>query len=194
MPLLDHFSILAPLYDRLIQIPKKNHLIDISGLPVSGRVLDAGGGTGRIAQMLVSQANQIVVADTSLKMLGVAKSKENLDVVGSEIERLPFPDECFERIVVVDAFHHFSDQSLSLSELWRVLIPGGRLVIEEPDIRHFSIKLVALAEKLALFRSHFIIAERIAAQLNNLGAQTSILRIGHYAWVIGDKIMSHTVE
>jgi ubiquinone/menaquinone biosynthesis C-methylase UbiE len=194
MPLFDHFSILAPLYDRLIQIPKKNHLIDVSGLPVSGRVLDAGGGTGRIAQMLVSQANQIVVADTSLKMLGVAKSKNNLDVVGSEIERLPFPDGCFERIVVVDAFHHFSDQNLSLSELWRVLIPGGRLVIEEPDIRHFSVKLVALAEKLTLFRSHFIAAERIATQLNNLGAQTSILRIEHNAWVIGDKIMSHNVE
>lgn len=194
MPLIDHFSILAPLYDRLIQIPTKNHLIDVSGLPISGRVLDAGGGTGRIAQMLVSQANQIVVADTSLKMLGVAKSKEDLDVVGSEIERLPFPDGCFERVVVIDALHHFSDQNLSLSELWRVLIPGGRLVIEEPDIRHFSIKLLALAEKLALFRSHFIKAERIAAQLNNLGAQTSILRKEYNVWVIGDKVMSHTVE
>lgn len=194
MPLIDHFSILAPLYDRLIQIPEKNHLIAISGLPITGRVLDAGGGTGRIAQMLVNEANQIVVADTSLKMLGVAKSKKKLDVVGSEIECLPFPDGCFERIVVVDAFHHFRDQNLSLSELWRVLMHGGRLIIEEPDIRRFSIKLVALAEKLTLFRSHFITAERVAARLKNLGAQTSILRIEHNAWIIGDKILSHIAE
>ena len=42
------------------------------------------------------------------------------------------------------------------AELWRTLKPGGRLVIMEPDIRLFSVKLVALAEKVALMRSHFL--------------------------------------
>lgn len=187
MPLFDHFDVLAPLFDRLIHPPKDNHLVDVTGLPIAGRILDAGGGTGRIAQMLSGQAGQIVVADTSLKMLKEAKSKEGFGVVGCETEHLPFPDTCFERIVVIDTFHHLGDQNLSLSELWRVLMPGGRLVIEEPDIRRFNVKLVALVEKLTLFRSHFVSAERIAARLEKLSAQTRIFRKGHNVWVIGYK-------
>jgi ubiquinone/menaquinone biosynthesis C-methylase UbiE len=187
MPLFDHFDGLAPLFDWLIRPPTDNHLVEVTGLPISGRILDAGGGTGRIAQMLSGKAGQIVVADTSLKMLKVAKSKGGFGVVSSETEHLPFPDTCFERIVVVDTFHHLSDQNLSLGELWRVLMPGGRLVIEEPNIRRFNVKLVALVEKLTLFRSHFVSAERISAWLEKLSAQTRVFRSGDNAWVIGYK-------
>ena len=148
----------------------------------------------RILQIDNVEGNQDII-DKSRKMaekqcvemLKEAKSKQGFGMVGSETEHLPFPDTCFERIVVIDTFHHLSDQNLSLSELWRVLMPGGRLVIEEPDIRRFNVKLVALVEKLTLFRSHFVSAERIAARLEKLSAQTSIFRAGHNAWIIGYK-------
>ncbi|MCK4801532.1 MAG: hypothetical protein KAS84_06045, partial [Anaerolineales bacterium] len=39
---------------------------------------------------------------------------------------------------------------------WRVLKPGGRIIIEEPNIQHWGVKLVALGEKIALMRSHFL--------------------------------------
>jgi len=187
MPLFDHFDILAPLYDRLIRLPEGDILAKMAGLPVSGLLLDAGGGTGRVAQRLVDRSGQVVIADSSVKMLRQALSKDGLDVVGSEIESLPFGDGCFERVVIVDTFHHLSDQGRSLTELWRVLMPGGRLVIEEPDIRRFPVKLVALAEKLALFRSHFVPAEQIASHLDSFGARTVVRRDGHTVWVIGDK-------
>jgi demethylmenaquinone methyltransferase/2-methoxy-6-polyprenyl-1,4-benzoquinol methylase len=87
----------------------------------------------------------------------------------------------------VDAYHHLESQTDALADLWRVLAPGGRLVIEEPDIRLPAVRLIALAEKLALMRSHFVLAERIAAGLAGLGAKTEIRRSGHTAWVIGEK-------
>lgn len=162
--------------------------MDVIALPISGRLLDAAGGTGRIAQRLVDLAGLVVVADASMKMLRQASSKVNLCcMVGSKTERLPFPDASFERVIVVDAFHHLADQARSLGEFWRVLAPGGRLVIEEPDIRHFGVKLVALVEKLALFRSHFVPAEKIAARLNDLGARTSVHREGYAVWVVGER-------
>jgi ubiquinone/menaquinone biosynthesis C-methylase UbiE len=190
MPSLNQFDRVAPFYDRLIPSPRGDLLAEITGLPISGRLLDAAGGTGRIAEGLVDHAGRVVVADSSLRMLHQARSKKRLDLVGGETERLPFPDGCFERVVIVDSFHHLTDQTRSLAELWRVLSPGGRLVIEEPDIRRIAVKLVALAEKLTLFRSHFIPAERIATLLREYDAQVTVHREGHTAWVVGEKPIS----
>ena len=184
---MDHFDLLAPLYDRLIRPPADTRLNEVAGLPTSGRLLDAGGGTGRIAGRLRDQVDRVVIADSSLKMLRQANNKGGFDAVGSHTEMLPFSDGSFKRIIVVDAYHHLADQDASLVELWRVLAPGGRLVIEEPDIDRFAVKLIAVAEKIALMRSHFVRAERIAERLSGMGANTAIERENHAAWVIADK-------
>ncbi len=188
MPIFDHFDMLAPLYDRLIHIPDNDQLARVAGLPVTGRLLDAAGGTGRIAQQLVNQASMVVISDVSLNMLRQTQQKDGLCcAVGAETEKLAFADASFERVIVVDAYHHLLDQDQSLREFWRVLAPGGRLIIEEPDIRRFGVKLLALAEKLALFRSHFVLAEKIAAQLETFGAKTFVKRDGVTVWIVGEK-------
>ena len=184
---MDHFDRLAPLYDRLIQPPADDMLADLLKLPVTGRLLDAGGGTGRIAARLQGQAAQIVVADGSLPMIAQALEKGCCQVVASQTERLPFPAGAFERVIAIDAYHHLLDQTASLAEFWRVLAPGGMLVIEEPDIDQWVVKLVALAEKVTLFRSHFVHADRISEGLKALGASVEIHRKGHNVWVIGEK-------
>ncbi len=187
---MDHFDLLAPLYDRLIRPPADSRLNEVAGLPARGRLLDAGGGTGRIAERLRDQIDQIVIADSSLKMLKQAHIKGGFDAVGCHTEVLPFPDGSFERIIVVDAYHHLTNQGSSLAEFWRVLAPGGRLVIEEPDIDRFAVKLIAIGEKIAFMRSHFVRAERIAERLARMGANAAVERENHAAWVIADKTQS----
>jgi demethylmenaquinone methyltransferase/2-methoxy-6-polyprenyl-1,4-benzoquinol methylase len=76
---LDHFDWLAPLYDRVIQAPEDDTLSDLLDLPINGRLLDAGGGTGRIAERLQAQAGQIVIVDGSLPMLARALEKKCCD-------------------------------------------------------------------------------------------------------------------
>ena len=124
------------------------------------------------------------VADISLKMLRQARVKNGTGLVCSHTEVLPFPSESFERVIMIDALHHVCDQAETTRELWRVLKPGGRLVIEEPDVREFSVKLVAIAEKLALMRSHFIKPPQIAALFPYPEAQVEIQREGFNAWII----------
>jgi len=100
---------------------------------------------------------------------------------------MPFTDGHFCCIVMVDALHHVSDQAATIRELWRMLKPGGRIIIEEPDIRLFRVKLVALAEKLALMRSRFLSPGEVTALFNFPGASSRVEVEGWTAWIIVEK-------
>ena len=187
MPLFDHFGILAPFYEFFIKPTPPEKLWQLADLPASGTLLDAGGGTGRVAQFMNEKIDRIVVADLSFPMLQQARQKEGLRTVNTHTERLPFPDASFDRVIMVDALHHVCDQAETAAALWRVLKPGGRIVIEEPDLGHFGVKLVALAEKLALMRSHFLAPAEIVSLFDDFGARTRIEKDGYISWVMIEK-------
>jgi demethylmenaquinone methyltransferase/2-methoxy-6-polyprenyl-1,4-benzoquinol methylase len=187
---LDHFSWLAPFYDRIFDLNSKEQLQWLLALPTEGRLLDAGGGTGRIAASLQEDVGQVVVTDIAEGMLQQAAQKNGLNPLQTHVEFLPFPENSFERIVVVDAFHHFCNQHQAAAELWRVLAPGGRLVIEEPNVETWTVKFLAVAEKLALMRSHFYKPAAIQAMFHNLnaGARVEVHTDENFtAWIMVQK-------
>lgn len=76
--------------------------------------------------------------------------------------------------LIVDAFHHFQDWPQAAVELVRVLGPGGRMVIEELDTRHWLVKLVALGERLLLMRSRFYAPADLTRLFTTAGGQVAI--------------------
>ena len=187
MPPFDHFKLLAPIYEIFIKPKQPEELMARMDLPAEGALLDAGGGTGRVAQFLDGHAMGVVVADQSCRMLAEARGKPGLRPVCGETENLPFPDGFFARIIMVDAMHHVAGQQETIDELWRVLRPGGRMVIEEPDLRSLTVRLVALAEKLALMRSHFLRPEEISALFAYPDARVNIERVDAIAYITAMK-------
>ncbi len=188
--MLDHFDIIASFYDRLIGPSDTSRLRCLLKLPTSGWLLDAGGGTGRVSGHFRTSVKGLVVSDLSHRMLAKAREKD-LGPVQAHAESLPFADCFFNRVLVVDALHHFCSQHESISDLLRVLKPGGRMVIEEPDFTKKGVKILALIEKMLLMRSHSHSPEDIQHMIMAHDVATRIERDGRYtAWIIADKAES----
>jgi len=182
-PFLDHFSLVSRYYDRLFPVLNAERLRELLQLPAAGRVLDLGGGTGQVAQALQGFVDEIVVLDESVGMLRQARLK-GLPAVRGEAERLPFANGAFTRILLVDTFHHLRNQRKAAAELLRVLAPGGRLVIEEPDVERTPVRLIALAEKLILMRSHFFAPQAVQGMFEAAGGRVCLEREGGKFWAV----------
>jgi demethylmenaquinone methyltransferase/2-methoxy-6-polyprenyl-1,4-benzoquinol methylase len=184
---LDHFDLLAPLYETVIRTGDLQEFWKLVKIPETGFILDAGGGTGRVSRQIQNSNCEVIITDLSHPMLRESSGKGQLRPVCTPVERLPFQDCLFDRIIMVDALHHVKDQRQTASELWRVLKPGGSIIIEEPDIHRFAVKLIAIVEKIALMRSHFLDTQEISELFHFQGAKVETKVFLHNAWVMISK-------
>jgi demethylmenaquinone methyltransferase/2-methoxy-6-polyprenyl-1,4-benzoquinol methylase len=174
---VDLFHWVAPFYDRVLRFSDPSKLLALLDLEPKHRLLDVGGGTGRVTNFLVDHVAQACVVDASLGMLLQAREK-GLCAYLCLAEQLPFPDGTFDRILIVDAFHHFRDWPSAAAELLRVLNSGGRIVIEEPDIRFGAVKLIAFAERLLFMRSRFYAPADLAELFRCAGGRVKLFDEG----------------
>ena len=138
------FNSIAPDYDRLNHIMswgidrgwrKKavRALVD-SSEPL--RILDVATGTGDLAIDMARKLppeSEIIGIDLSEKMLEVGRKKvpQNVSLQWGDVEALDFPEESFDRVSVAFGVRNFEHLEQGLSEMFRVMRPGGKLVILE---------------------------------------------------------------
>lgn len=184
MSKFDHFDFFSPIYDRVFGKVSHSEIYELASIKPQHAVLDVGGGTGRIAVKFTSITDQVIIADSAINMIREAQ-KKGLSAVNATAEQLPFVSAAFDCIIMVDALHHVSDQRQTLDELWRLLKPGGRLIIEEPDIHHWVVKIIALGEKILFMRSHFLQPQEIRAMCSFIDATRVEVRVNKgIAWII----------
>jgi SAM-dependent methyltransferase len=94
------------------------------------RVLDVAGGDGYWAAQAGRRGAKAVSIDLARqKMLRGAKLNCAPAMLESDALRLPFADESFDRVLSICAIEHFDDGPASLTEMARVLAPGGEIVL-----------------------------------------------------------------
>lgn len=129
----------------------KRFTIECSGVRRNQRVLDLAGGTGDLTakfSRMVGEGGEVILADINASMLKVGREKlrnkgiiDNINYVQANAEALPFPDDFFDCITISFGLRNVTDKNKALRSMYRVLKPGGRLLVLEfskPVIKQLS--------------------------------------------------------
>jgi demethylmenaquinone methyltransferase/2-methoxy-6-polyprenyl-1,4-benzoquinol methylase len=96
------------------------------------RILDIAAGTGTSSAAIARSGATVVAADFSPGMIAEGRRRHpKLEFVEADAEHLPFGDEEFDAVTISFGLRNIADPIVALGEMYRVLKPGGRLVICE---------------------------------------------------------------
>lgn len=142
------FDSVAPSYDVMNDLMSlgihrlwKRFAIEQSAARPGQRVLDIAGGTGDLAEKLarrVGSGGQVLLADINAAMLRAGRERlVDAGVVGnvfyaqSDAEALPLADDTFDCVTIAFGLRNVTDKARALDAMYRVLKPGGRLIVLE---------------------------------------------------------------
>jgi len=137
-----------------------------------GRVLDVGGGSGQLAALLAGALQAYVtVLEPTAEIIAYVNATGHVSAVQGAAEEMPLPTDGFDAIVVIDAFHHFGEQTAAVAEFRRVVRDGGLVLVLDLDPRPLVMRLIALAERLVGEPATFMTPEEMCAFMAERGIE-----------------------
>ncbi len=193
MSTYEQYDAVSASYDRT-RVPVGTEIIagylTACGKPLAEvALLDAGCGTGAYTKALAGQVGRIHAVDMSEGMLGVARAKLTEESAAGRVRfdqasvfALPCDDGQFDGVMVNQMLHHletgedsaYAGHRRALTEFFRVLRPGGALVINacsHEQMRHGSWFYDLLPEALDAVRRRLISMPELTAMLADIGFQ-----------------------
>ena len=152
---LSHFNgIVAHVYDFILPKRKPVEFLDLLNAQRNDKILEIGAGTGRIAKHYGFKVHDLTLLDPAENMLkrAITLIPHAKPVVGFS-EQMEFSSNTFDKIVCYDTLHHWQNQVKGLREAFRVLKPGGILLVLEVDQNNFWGRKVQLLENVLRMNS-----------------------------------------
>jgi len=119
----------------------KQFTLSVTGLRPGQQALDVAGGTGDLARGMLRQVGRegrVVLSDVNSKMLEVGRDRllddglvANVACIVADAERLPFADNAFDCLTIGFGLRNVTDKAAALRSMYRVLKPGGQLLVLE---------------------------------------------------------------
>jgi ubiquinone/menaquinone biosynthesis C-methylase UbiE len=178
------FRALTPVFDQAVRLTTreqrfKRQLLAQAGIAPGDSVLDVGAGTGTLAIMVAREVPTAHVTglDADPEILEIARRKAatahvEVDFVEGFSTELPFPDSHFDVVLSSLFFHHLEREvkTRTLSELYRVLAPGGRLHVADWGKPSDPV-MAAAALQIRLFDGFGVTADNVSGALPALFEQ-----------------------
>ncbi len=117
------------------------------------KVLDFGCGPGSFLSSVAPFCGEITGVDISKNFVNACKETINeLNLKNAQVQQiipnqLPFADNTFDVLYMVDVIHHLEDIPVTIKDAIRVVKPGGRVLVFEPNKLNPLMVLVHLADK-----------------------------------------------
>ena len=137
----DNYDLMNDVMSAGIHRLWKRFAIGMSGVQPGQQALDLAGGTGDITRLLaphLGQRGHVVLTDINAAMLEQGRANlldhgisGNVTFAQVDAEQLPFPDGSFDLVTIAFGLRNVTDKQRALESIYRVLRPGGRLLILE---------------------------------------------------------------
>jgi ubiquinone/menaquinone biosynthesis C-methylase UbiE/DNA-binding HxlR family transcriptional regulator len=98
-------------------------------------IADLGAGEGAFALLLAQRATKVIAVDSSAKMIEVSREQalrhgvKNVEYRLGDMEELPIEDRAVDLVFFSQSLHHSLHPERAIHEAWRILVPGGRIVV-----------------------------------------------------------------
>ena len=117
----------------------KRFAVEISGIKSGDKVLDIAGGSGDLSKLFAQKVGadgQVILTDINASMLTAGRDRMldaglNVPALQCDAEKLPFPDNHFDCVIVAFGLRNMTHKDIALAEMQRVLKVGGRLLVLE---------------------------------------------------------------
>src|SRR5262245_12360668 len=96
-------------------------------------VLDAGCGVGGLTRSLVAAGARVVALDVGAQLAATTKQRYQCDAIVGTISTLGVRSNTFDAVLSSEAIEHTADPAAAVLELYRVVKPGGHLVVSTPN-------------------------------------------------------------
>lgn len=151
-------------------------------------IIDVGGGIGRITPLYEKTWSHAVILDPSHTQLAVAKKNafrpDKIDFVEGSAESIPLPSASCDTALCIRTFHYIENPRRAIKEIWRVLKPGGYLILEIPNKIHMKARIKGfLGRKIS---SHESISRSIQDK--------DVLFLNHHPAAIRDILLTEWFE
>jgi SAM-dependent methyltransferase len=155
----------------------------------SDEILEIGAGAG---------TSSIFLKTRKITMTDLLVTGNRLVFSGVDAHNLPFPDHHFNSSFAIDALHHLANPFLCISEMLRVIKPGGKVIFIEPYVSIFSYPIYKLFHPelttIRLHKAYFLRNQKVASEGNQVVCQAIFKRKNFRHEIIGAIDNSSKVE